>query len=395
MPTSWSSSRSWWIGLEVETWEAAPTFVMTDADGAVIADWHGTAALPLLRGCIQAFSHVDQGAVALESGLAPDEAYAKLSKIVSGRPEAPTRIFSRAMLLARLYEIAMLGEREKQRALEVSAATAAGQTLRDAMATKDCSWLTLQLAFSVMLFLPPAVSISQHEAVAALLRDDHRVVASYAAHTLACMGPQAVAEHFEEIMSLRWRRGECMAAAWLCLSVLSGEHLARLEARGARVSALLTEGSPFAEGDVNEGLLRGSGPTAHAHRFPGVQDVRTALHEALLASRGRDLGAPPSPAAQAPSAPSGAVVQDAASMLSAFVPSPTECWSSASHASCPIAARQRATELLLLGYGLSKRRAMPMEVWVSSIMPRIIRRRSKPGGVGEGGKVEDLNELSI
>jgi len=59
----------------------------------------------------------------------------------------------------------------------------------------------LVLALQVLRDLPPRVSVTYHPAVATLLAPSlQEDEAAMAIHTLACIGPQAVAEHFEEVV---------------------------------------------------------------------------------------------------------------------------------------------------------------------------------------------------
>ena len=374
-------------------WKEARTFVMTDADGNV---WDPTVGLPIpvLRPCTNAFSYLDHNAMAIEQGVAVDDAYKRLSRLLRLPPQTadgPVEILSRQLLLERLYSVALVSSPEALREWELSAAGAAGQALHDALATKDCSWITLQLAFNVLILLPPAASVTQHEVVGALLHDEEPAVLSYAAHALACMGPEAVAEHFEELMAIAGEGGECTPAAWLCICVLESEHLLRLKARGAPVCALLSKDAPFTTGDVTEGLLAGSNPSAAHHVFPQPQEVRTSLSSMQQASLGTDASScevltPQQRILRGP------IVQDGPSTMSSFVAA-TPTWSMATHCAFPLAARRRATELLLVGYVLSRTMALPLAVWVDCVMVHIVVRRSKPGGIGEGGKFEDVSEL--
>ena len=61
-----------------------------------------------------------------------------------------------------------------------------------------------------------------------------------------------------------------------------------------------------------------------------------------------------------------------------------------------IESSARALELLLLGAALARTRpaaALPSDVWTHLILPRVIERRSQPGGVGENGKLLPLLSL--
>ena len=50
----------------------------------------------------------------------------------------------------------------------------------------------LLVALQVLQWLPPAVAVVAHAEVAGLLNDESRAVMAIAAHTLACLGPEAV-----------------------------------------------------------------------------------------------------------------------------------------------------------------------------------------------------------
>ena len=38
--------------------------------------------------------------------------------------------------------------------------------------------------------------------------------------------------------------------------------------------------------------------------------------------------------------------------------------------------------------------ALPVELWVAFVIGHVVRRRSKPGGAGEAGEVENLAECA-
>ena len=415
-PTGWPANSAWWLGKgrvsEDGAWENAPTFTMTEHSGSVLSDWTNITPLPLLRGCTQAFSHPDSAALALSTfsgraSLLADEQYRKLvNDLTSGCADKFPVALPKPDLLVIFYRYALLGG-EEQRTWQDAAAATAGDVVRNAVATRDCTWPTLQLALNVLLLLPPSTSITQHEAVAALLNDSDELptVLTYAAHTLACMGPQAVAEHYEEIMSIARAGGECVAAAWLCVCVLKPQHLIRLEARGAPVSLLCAPASPFAKHDMVDGLLVGEGHgDAHRLGFPQAQDVMRALQ--IEATGLRHLS-DEYYWEDSPSLLCGPIVQDLykavgselGSELSRFVPVSLS-WSSATHSAFPVAARQRAVEILMIGVALARGwgaeqssgaartvlPSLPIEIWVAFVIGHVVQRRSKPGGVGEGCK---------
>ena len=120
---------------------------------------------------------------------------------------------------------------------------------------------------------------------------------------------------------------------------------------------------------------------ATSYCVPSARDVCAAV-EAIVRTRKQQE------AASSVAEPlAGGVVQDADSMLAAFEPV-TCVWSVTAHANFPDKARERARELLLLGAALARsgRAALPLEIWTDVVMPRVIERRSLPGGVGEAGK---------
>ena len=419
-PIGWQANAAWWLGKgrisEDGSWERSPTLAMTDVGGNVLSDWTNTNPLPKTRGCTQAFSHTDSAALALSTprgraSLLADELYQKLvSDLTSDCPNSHELVaLPKPDLLLIFYRYAMLGPDDLSK-WQAAAAEAAGDVLRHAVATKDCTWATLQLALNVLLLLPPSTAVTQHEAVAALLSDPDELptVLTYAAHTLACMGPQAVAEHYEEIITIARAGGECVAAAWLCVCVLQPHHLLRLEARGAPVTSLCAPDSPFVKHEMVDDLLVGEGHgDAHRHGFPQSQDVMAALQaEAKVMKQLSDeydangwddfSGLFDGPiVCRGPfdkDMPRKAVGSD----LSHFVPV-SRWWTTVAHSAFPVAARQRAVELLVMGAALSRGwgtqkvsgvalTCLPIELWVACVMGHVVQRRSKPGGVGEGGK---------
>ena len=274
---------------------------------------------------------------------------------------------------------------------------------------------------------------------------------------LACMGPEAVADHYEEIVAAAaglahdLREGlatsntgndsavadkligvasagraadECIAAAWLCITVLPPAALLRLEARGAPVRDLMLDsGSPFATCDPTEELLRGDGPFGRVHAFPQVADVLNALEVTVEEQRalcrrssaqdagGASSNVPPEVRGDEGANEGGTshlmnsgadcsgvgclrgpIIHDGPSKLCAFVPV-SLVWSVQTHARFPGMARMRAIELLLIGAKLSGEGGgggLPLELWLQCVMPMVLVRRSLPGGVGEGGKLLDV-----
>lgn len=244
------------------------------------------------------------------------------------------------------------------------------------------------------------------------------------------MGPQAVAEHYEEIIlsahlavcesssSRREASDECsplgtgstkgrarraaafslsaceqvVGAAWLCVCALEPLHLLRLEARGAPVRALSADPRYRTFDAAHDTVLVG-GAWATSYQVPTKLDVHRAL-TALLAHRtSATSGACAEPL-------SGPIVQDAPSMLSAFVPAARVAWSPASHHTFPLQARERARELLWLGAALARSpRGLSLDLWLGVVMALVLERRSSPGGLGEAGKphlaIERLVSLVI
>ena len=271
------------------------------------------------------------------------------------------------------------------------AASAASDALRASSENGAITWNMLYLALKILQKLPPAITVRHHEAVAALLVDGSSAIRAFAAHTLACMGPEAVADHFEEIVGIVERRdapcfdtaldvavGGCVPAAWLCVCVLLPIHLLRLEARGAPVRVLCDE-PRFA--DAADGILIGD-DWRLAHEVPEPADVRAALDAAVLVPR-------EAAAAEGAVRLGGPIIQDVPSQLAAFVPTRIT-WSPATHAVFPHAARARAVELLYVGHMLRRSvhtPTLPSDLWTSLILPKVIERRSRPGGVGEAGRL--------
>ena len=62
------------------------------------------------------------------------------------------------------------------------------------------------VALDVLRRLPPRIAVVHHDAVAALVSDDDLDLSGMAMHTLGCLGPQAVAEHFEKVADRRCRK---------------------------------------------------------------------------------------------------------------------------------------------------------------------------------------------
>ena len=191
-PTGWAASKGWWLGLGQEHWESAPTFVMTDAAGLPLPSHdygiHGDLPLPTTRGCIQAFSHFN-GHESTAAG-AECEHHKRLTAILSASVDEhlsfPELIFDRRRLMTTFFANALRLTADERSEYEARAAAAAGEALRVAgSATETISISAVQLAFDVLQYLPPAISVSQHEVVARSLLDEHPSVMAYAAHTVS------------------------------------------------------------------------------------------------------------------------------------------------------------------------------------------------------------------
>ena len=253
------------------------------------------------------------------------------------------------------------------------------------------------LAYDLLQILPPRISIRHHMSIAKALQPDARgalncIDMAAAAHTLACLGPEAVCEHYDEITRLADEAGACESAAWLAVAVLLPEHMLGLELRGHRPV------DDFMRRHIEDlwlGIrLRGLRPTpfeppaaeydANANAGYGYREderfenwVFDAIPAALAAERERAGGDPRYFAAVA----SGRVVKDAPSRLRGFEPSPR--WSRETHASFPSGARARAVELVRIGLLLGREAQWPHvlgELFVTCIVPHAVERRALPGG---------------
>ena len=228
------------------------------------------------------------------------------------------------------------------------------------------------VALDVLRRLPPRIAVVHHDAVAALVSDDDLDLSGMAMHTLGCLGPQAVAEHFEKIAdrvanktATRSSRRGIDGAAVLTISVLQPEHLQRLEARGA--PSLLDLVRHLDEEHS------GGHPVAVMGRR---QLSLTMLVDGMLAT----MAQLPDARNHGPCCISADVVTDPESMLVAFSPSLPR-WSAEGHAAFPAGARARAVELLLIGCLLCQVHGyLSRDVWVTLIMPLAIDAHSLPGG---------------
>ena len=249
--------------------------------------------------------------------------------------------------------------------------------LAAAAVLQDENWLPTKLvAYDVLQGLRPRVSILHHATVSGGLAPtypcEERAVA---AHTLACMGPEAVVEHYEEIIQLAGEAEACESAAWLAVAVLLPEHMLRLEMQGRRPV------DDFIE-EHREDLWLGIRLTGVRQSVYGdstnLSESRLfdEIHSVLLAGRSRAREDP----GYAAHLTSGPIVADDASRLSTFTMS-YPSWSPATHPTYPLSARARAVELFLLGAVWSRTgRGLPLELWLTVVLPHAISRRSLPGG---------------
>ena len=164
-----------------------------------------------VRGCIDAMWDLPFGMSVdeLRAPSAHDPAYATLAARLLGAPvwdalrgegAEPQACYTLGpeATLKRLMELYFP---QPDVAAFAAAAHAAGDALREA-AQGGVSWATIHLALTILQYLPPAISVREHAAVGALLADSVIEVLAMAAHTLACIGPQAVAEHYEEMIEI-------------------------------------------------------------------------------------------------------------------------------------------------------------------------------------------------
>ena len=362
---------------------------------------NNAGVVPQERACIHALTHTAPESLPNND---IDDAYVRLCKTFGGDRTnyeplhtMPDGILTIRGFMWRIYELFTDCECRDDCTGMVAAADAAADALRTALKAGTASYCTMYLAFKILQFLPPFISVRHHAVVAEMLADGSPDIMAFAAHTLACMGPEAVAEHFEEIVSIAGAdpgtsvvthrfsyasaaaagmlvRNECTPAAWLCVCVLEPAHLARLECRGAPVSAI-AKSSVF-RGAHDEILVGHGWPY---FRVPAVADVLAAL-EASPRAR--------TPAGCALAAhPNDAIVVDKESSLSSYTPSEI-AWSPAGHSKFPRPARMRVHELLLIGAAIARLPlALPLDLFVDAILPFVIRRRSSPGGVGEARTV--------
>ena len=283
-----------------------------------------------------------------------------------------------------IHEINLLEDRTEMQ--QVAAAAYAADILRSATRDMDdelrAPMEDCMAALEALRRLEPRLSVVHHEAVAALLPSRDNDLAGLSAYTLGCLGPEAVAEHFEELVAMgeprpgmqwrlgygkpqggsRWEEGVIATAVWVALSVLEPEHLFRLEARGACSLLELADRIP-------DSTMLGLLAPALINDMLGAQASFRALESPRLSLTALR-----------------SIVVDPLSMLSTFVPVSLPPWAPAAHRTYPAPARARAVELLLMGYLLARRTGLFGEgnvedLWIGSVMPAALERRSYPGGL--------------
>ena len=277
-------------------------------------------------------------------------------------------------------------------------------------------WLPIRVtAYEVLQVLPPRISIRHHASVAKGLWPFRRAInetvgrhrdngsceeMAIAAHTLACLGPEAVCEHYDAITRLAEEAGACESAAWLAVAVLEPSHMLGLELRGHRpvddflrrhvedlwLGIRLRGLRPTSFGQaqmLNEGSnsdsfrmhTHGSGPACmHTGENRFENWAFDAIPKALEAERDRARRDPQYHTI----AGSGRVVLDAPSRLAAF--EPAALWSPQTHADFPSSARARAVELFRLGLLLGMEQPALGEVFNALVVPFAIEHRAHPGG---------------
>lgn len=202
VPIGWKASRSWWLNRRVDAetglpvdykhWEEAESMdfsvqidhdAMADMEAFVDAfvDQFMTQVLNRRRGCILALGHIEPDQLSCHT---QSMSYAKLVEAVMGQPLSECRttngVLSSIDLMLRLIKL----HRTERESLPTLAA-AAGETLRAGRAAGVMAYCTVHMAMKVLQYLPPAVSVTQHEAVAALVSDASAEIRCLATHTLA------------------------------------------------------------------------------------------------------------------------------------------------------------------------------------------------------------------
>ena len=102
------------------------------------------------------------------------------------------------------------------------------------------------------------------------------------------MGPQVVAEHFEDIILVSCESVKCRNGAWLCVCVLTPEHLLHLEQAGVdmhqslRTMALQADGRTIGE-QLNDPNTVGSFHLLHELTVAGLYEAHFFLGDKPLA----------------------------------------------------------------------------------------------------------------
>ena len=414
----WKSHRLFWLG-DHSTWEEADgrnengaASVFYDVEtGAGHVERHGMMSGAAYRNCLIALHDFNlDDAFPLTYDMFGEELEQHNRFVRAAFPDidtCPTIVLSgREQLAIPMYEdIRTLGS-GKQR---VAAAAAA------AVLDSNC-WQPIRVtAYEVLQVLPPRISIRHHASVAKGLWPFRRAInetlgrhrdngsceeMAIAAHTLACLGPEAVCEHYDAITRLADEAGACESAAWLAVAVLEPSHMLGLELRGHRpvddflrrhvedlwLGIRLRGLRPTSFGQaqmLNEGSnsdsfrmhTHGSGPACmHTGENRFENWAFDAIPKALEAERDRARRDPQYHTVAA----SGRVILDAPSRLAAF--EPAALWSPQTHADFPSAAQARAVELFRLGLLLGMEQPALGEVFNSIIVPFAVEHRALPGG---------------
>lgn len=273
-------------------------------------------------------------------------------------------------------------------------------------------------ALETLRSVPPRVAVRHHQTVATLLagcrHDISKRGGEYDAvlslQTLAYMGPQTVAEHFEEIIETGilgrsrragepwperyvppprpterscqgeggldcvqhlqlqkpWLRYECAKAVWLALSVLEPEHLLALEAQGQPPVTELARRGLIHIDTAREALNSMSGPSVH------MANLVDAIEQGVEKARAERGGSLPGYSAD--------VVTDPESMLSTFR-AERVAWSRELHTSFPPAVREYAWRLYLIGGELERRGFLNSQLWCDVIMPLVVTAAVRRAGI--------------
>ena len=204
-PTGWRASGGWFTNLAedaqpISSWSRSRG-ITPRMDAA-----NNAGVVPQERACIHALTHTAPESLPNND---IDDAYVRLCKTFGGDRTnyeplhtMPDGILTIRGFMWRIYELFTDCECRDDCTGMVAAADAAADALRTALKAGTASYCTMYLAFKILQFLPPFISVRHHAVVAEMLADGSPDIMAFAAHTLACMGPEAVAEHFEEIVSI-------------------------------------------------------------------------------------------------------------------------------------------------------------------------------------------------